>query len=236
MMFSRRPLLLRAGLFGIAVLPLLALNGPSTKHLPIARSPDDPALIARIKALSPTVSLDDAKQVTASVVNTGHQLGREWGVNWYSTMAPGIQNWLVKRGKRKGGYCYQYSMEVLPRLEALKLKTVEFHWAESGPGTMSENNGIVVTARGQPFLEGVLLDSWRNQPHVTWTDVARDPEYRWKENKAFAAFALQKANKAPQGSATKPQIDRGESSQREAVRDGQGEAMGKAREPGSSSH
>ena len=160
-------------------------------------------------ALSPTVSLDDAKRITSCVVNTGHELGREWNVKWYSTLMPGIQNYLVKTGKTKGGYCYQYSMEVLVRLEALKLKTVEFHWGESGAGTICENNGIVVTARGQPFEQGVLLDSWRSQPYVAWTDVMRDPEYRWttrwgwKENKSFAASVLQKAKNA---TPAKPQL------------------------------
>ena len=203
-MLFRRPSLLQAVLFAIAPLLLVALNRPQSKYLPIAKSPDDPALTAHIKALSPTVSLDDARQVTACVVNTGHELGREWHVKWYSTLMPGIQNYLVKTGKTKGGYCYQYSMEVLVRLEALKLKTVEFHWGESGAGTICENNGIVVTARGQPFEEGVLLDSWRNQPHVTWTDVRRDPEgYQWKENKAFAAFVMQRAKNATPG---KPQL------------------------------
>ena len=77
-MFARRPLSLPAVLFVIAPLLLVALNRPQSKYLPIAKSPDDPALIAHIKELSPTVSLDDAKQVTACVVNTGHELGREW--------------------------------------------------------------------------------------------------------------------------------------------------------------
>ena len=203
-MFSRRPLSLQAGLSAIAPLLLLALTHRSEEVLPVAKSPADPALIARIKALSPTVSLDDAQRVTSCVVNTGHELGREWHVKWYSTLMPGIQNGLIKMGARKGGYCYRYSTEVLVRLDALKLKTVEFHWAESGAGTICENNAIVVTARGQPFEQGVLLDSWRSQPHVTWTDVRRDPEgYQWKENKSFAAFVLQRAKNATPG---KPQL------------------------------
>ncbi len=195
-MFSFRRISLANALFAIAPLLLSGFNTPSGKELFVARSPEDPALIARIKALSPTVSLEDAKRVTYCVITTGQELGREWHVTWYSTLMPGIQNFLVKRGARKGGYCFQYSMEVLVRLEALKLKTVEFHWAESGAGTICENNGIVVTARGQPFAQGVLLDSWRSQPHVTWTQVTLDPEYHWKENPAFAAFVLQRAHKA----------------------------------------
>ena len=202
-MSFRRPSLLRLGL-ALAPLLLLAQSPPLKKFVHVAKSPDDRALIARIQQLSPTVSPEDARAVTASVVNTGQELGREWGVKWYSSMMPGIQNWLVKKGARKGGYCYQYSMEVLVRLEALKLKTVEFHWGESGAGTISENNGIVVTAVGQPFLDGVVLDSWRSQPHVAWTDAAHDPDgYRWKENKAFAALVLQRAKQAPTSSGAK---------------------------------
>ena len=198
-MFFRRSFSLAAGTFAMVPLLLLAPYAKRGRHLCIAKSPEDGALIARIQALSPTVSLDDAQRVTYCVVTTGHELGREWGVNWYSTLMPGIQNWLVKTGARKGGYCFQYSKEVLIRLEALKLKTVEFHWAESGAGTICENNGIVVTARGQPFEQGVLLDGWRSQPNVTWTQVTSDPEYHWKENKAFAAFVLQRANNAALG-------------------------------------
>lgn len=198
-MFFRRSFSLAAGTFAMVPLLLLAPYAKRGRDLFIARSPEDAALIARIQALSPTVSLDDAKRVTYSVVTTGQELGREWHVNWYSTLMPGIQNLLIKTGARKGGYCYQYSMEVLVRLDALKLKTVEFHWAESGAGTICENNGIVVTARGQPFEQGVLLDSWRSQPSVTWTEVTRDPEYHWKENRSFAALVLQRANKATPG-------------------------------------
>ncbi|MDQ6810179.1 MAG: hypothetical protein M3Z64_12275, partial [Verrucomicrobiota bacterium] len=68
------------------------------------------------------------------------------------------------------------------------------HWGESQPGTTSENNAIVITARGQSFEKGILLDNWRCQGHLAWTQVTRDPDYHWKENKSFAASVLQKAN------------------------------------------
>jgi hypothetical protein len=184
----------------IALVPLLLpaqVPKRNPRQLFVAKSPDDPALISRIQALSPSVSPDDAKKVAYCAVTTGQELGRLWDVKWYATMMPGIQNWLVKKGSRKGGYCFQYSAEVLRHLEALKLKTVEFHWAEFAPGTISENNAIVVTAIGQPFEQGVLLDSWRAQPNLTWTQVRLDPEYhKWKENKAYAAFVLRKPDQS----------------------------------------
>jgi hypothetical protein len=171
---------------------LLVLSHPG-KELFVASSPDDRALTMRIKALSPTVSPDDARRVTYCAVTTGREMAREWRVIPVASLLPGLQNFLIHTGKRKGGFCFQYSTELLVRLDALKLQTLEFHWAESEPNTGAENNAIVVTARGQPFEQGILLDSWRAQPYVTWTQVTKDPGYHWNENKSFAALVLRKS-------------------------------------------
>ena len=188
--WSRAP-----GIFAMAPLLLLALYPPPNKELHVASSAEDRALVTRIKALSPTVSVDDARRVASCAYMTGLELRREWGVGGVTTWLPGLQNLFIKMGARKGGYCFQYSTELLIRLDALKLQTIELHWAESQLGTLSENNAIVVTARGQPFQQGVLLDNWRCQGHLAWTQVTRDPEYRWKESKSFAALVLRTANK-----------------------------------------
>lgn len=185
---------LRSSQLTLLPLLLLALYPAPDRQLFIASSPEEPALVARIRALSPTISADDARRVTYCAVTSGLELARQWHVSGVSRWLPGLQNLYVKIGARKGGYCFQYCSALLRQLDAMKLQTVEFHWAESQPGTMSENNAIVVTARGQPFEKGVLLDNWRAQGHLAWTDVSKDPEYRWKENKSFAAFVLRSAN------------------------------------------
>ena len=175
---------------------LLAFFPYSGKEVFVASSAEDPALTRRIKALSPTVSLDEARRVTYCAITTGRDMARKWRVVGVASWLPGLQNLYIKMGARKGGYCFQYSAELLVRLDTLKLQTLEFHWAESQLNTPSENNALVVTARGQAFEEGILLDSWRHQPHVTWTQVNRDPEYRWNENRSAAALALQGAKRA----------------------------------------
>jgi hypothetical protein len=193
-MFSRRSLSLAPRLFAMVPLLLLAFRQHPGKELFVATSVDDRALTMRIKALSPAVSLDEAWRVTYCAVSTGREMAREWHVVPGASWVPGLQNLFILMGARKGGFCFQYSTELLVRLDALKLKTLEFHWAESDPNTMDENNAIVVTARGQRFEQGVLLDSWRAQPYVTWTQVTKDPAYDWKENKSAAAQALRRAN------------------------------------------
>ena len=172
---------------------VLALSSPwgtgRRGELFVAWSADDPALRTRIAALSPTVSSDEAQRVAYTAYMTGRELHREWRVAWL----PGIQNFLVNTGRRKGGLCFQWATELLVRLDALKLQTLELHWAESFANTMGEHNVIVVTASGQPFEQGILLDNWRYSGHLVWTQVAMDPEYHWKENKSEAVRRLERA-------------------------------------------
>src|SRR5207245_9558993 len=143
----------------------------------------------RSAARSPTVSPDDARRVTYTAYMTGLELAREWRVMWL----PGLQNLLVNMGARKGGLCFQWATELLIRLDALKLQTLELHWAESFANTSGEHNVIVVTARGQAFEKGILLDNWRYSGHLVWTQVAMDPEYRWTAKKSELARRLERA-------------------------------------------
>ena len=151
-----------------------------------ATSADDAVLRGRIAALAPSVRPDEAQLVARCAYTTGRELKREWRVAW----PPGLHNFLVNTGARRGGLCFQWATELLLRLDALKLETLELHWAESFERTASEHNVIVVTARGQPFHQGILLDNWRYGGRLIWGPVTGDPDYQWKENKAEAARRL----------------------------------------------
>ena len=193
-MFFHRSLLLGVSTFAVVPLLVLAASPPWERggrhtELFVAGSADDASLRTRIAALSPTVSPDDARRVAYAAYMTGVELRREWRVVWL----PGVQNLLVNMGARKGGLCFQWATELLVRLDALKLQTLELHWAESFANTSGEHNVIVVTARGQAFEKGILLDNWRYSGHLVWTQVAMDPEYHWTENKSELARRLGRA-------------------------------------------
>jgi hypothetical protein len=144
-----------------------------------ANSADDPKLRLGIMALSPSVDPQEALRVTQIAFNTGRDLKKEWRVVW----PPGLQNFLVHTGQRKGGLCFQFAERLLWRLSAQNWNTVEFHWAEAFETTPSEHNVIVVTAKGQDFYRGIILDNWRYGGHLVWGQVLEDPHYRWHENK-----------------------------------------------------
>ena len=189
-MFFQQSLFLGVRTFAVVPVLVLALSSPLGSgrrgELFVAWSADDPSLRTRIAALSPTVSPDDARRVAYAAYMTGVELRREWHVVWL----PGLQNLLVNMGARKGGLCFQWATELLVRLDALKLQTLELHWAESGANTGAEHNVIVVTARGQAFEKGILLDNWRYSGTLVWTHVSMDPEYHWTENKSELARRL----------------------------------------------
>src|SRR6266487_611537 len=192
-MFFHRSLLLGVRTFAVVPLLVLAIYSPWGRsrrgELFVAWSADDPSLRTRIAALSPTVSPNEARRVAYAAYMTGRELHREWRVAWL----PGVQNLLVNMGARKGGLCFQWATELLVRLDALKLQTLELHWAESFANTSGEHNVIVVTARGQAFEKGILLDNWRYSGQLVWTQVAMDPEYHWTENKSELARRLGRA-------------------------------------------
>lgn len=177
--------ILFAGAIAFGAERLLA-GGRERETLLFAKSAEDPALQSRILKLGPGVEPEEAQRVTRCAYTTGRDLKQEWGVVW----PPGLQNFLVHTKRRKGGLCFQFATELLHRLDALKVQTLDLHWAESYERTLSEHNVIVVTAKGQSFQEGILLDNWRYGGRLFWGPVTADPEYRWKENKAEFARRL----------------------------------------------
>jgi len=138
-------------------------------------------LRTKLAMLSPTVRVDEAEKLALCAYKTSRRLAREYGV----VFPPALNNILINTGGRKRGLCYHWTEDLLLQLDALKLETLELHWGEAFARTFSENNGVVVTAKGQPFGQGIVLDAWRYQGRLYWGPVRKDPEgYPWKENKA----------------------------------------------------
>jgi hypothetical protein len=138
-------------------------------------------LRTKLAMLSPTVRVDEAERLAQCAYITSRRLAREYRV----VFPPALNNILVNTGARKRGLCYQWTEDLMHELDALKLETLELHWGEAFARTFSENNGVVVTAKGQPFAQGIVLDAWRYQGRLYWGPVRKDPEgYKWQENKA----------------------------------------------------
>jgi hypothetical protein len=172
----------------LALASCISIAQARKKDPEFATGPDDPALRARIVALAPGVDPEEARRIAEIAYTTGRDLKKEWKVVW----PPGLMNFLVNTGQRKGGLCFQFAEQLLRRLSALNWNTVEFHWAESFERTISEHNVIVVTAKGQDFYKGIILDNWRYGGRLVWGPLVEDPHYRWHENKPQFLMVLAK--------------------------------------------
>src|SRR5205809_687768 len=142
----------------------------------------------RIAALGPKVHRDEALRVAECAYATSKQLRHDYGV---IGGPPSFQNFLVNLGIRKRGLCFQWAEDLLVQLDALKLRTLELHWAEAWAGSWREHNCVVVTAKGQPFRQGIILDCWRHSGHLFWSPLATD-HYPWIEDSNYATVVCSK--------------------------------------------
>ncbi len=162
---------------------VLALFAALPKADALAADPSD-SLRSSIAALAPSVRTEEAHQVADCAYRTAAQLRRDYAV----VGPPLFHNFLVNTGIRKRGLCFQWAEDLLACLDALKLTSLELHWGEARARTWREHNCVVVTAKGQPFRTGIVLDCWRHSGHLSWGELASD-HYPWVEDSAYATLA-----------------------------------------------
>jgi len=125
-------------------------------------------------ALAPDVDPSEAELLSVTAHTASRDCAREYRVVWCS----GFQNLLIHMGKRQRGICADYTRDIGERLKELRLKTLVLHWGAAYARTPAENNCLVVTARNQPFQEGIIMDGWRDAGQLFWCPLKKDTAYR----------------------------------------------------------
>jgi hypothetical protein len=149
-----------------------------------------------LAGLASNVDPKEAELVSVTAHTTARKLAREYHV----VLNPEFQAFLVNVGARKRGWCGHWAADIGARLKELKPKTLVLHWGVAYDHTSSENNCLVITARNQPFQDGIILDGWRRAGRLFWCPVIKDDEYEveqhyghsgitaWKENVQWSAW------------------------------------------------
>jgi hypothetical protein len=138
------------------------------------------ATIARLQgslsALGPGVDRAEAGRVARTAVTVSLQLADDYRV----TPPARWHNLMIQMGFRDRGLCYHWTEDLMRHLMALDPATLELHWGVAHKGShLREHNSVVVTARGEPFRCGLVLDPWRNSGDLYWVAVDRD-SYPWE--------------------------------------------------------
>ena len=124
-------------------------------------------------ALAPDVDPMEAELLSVTAHTTARSLAREYRL----VINPEFQNFMINIGARERGYCAHYARDIGTRLKELKLKTLVLHWGAAHAGGPDESNCLVVTARNQPFLNGIVIDGWRRAGRLFWCAIPKDHEY-----------------------------------------------------------
>jgi hypothetical protein len=182
-----------------AVIATYAVStGPLTAEQPQRRfnvPPEDSVkaeeLANHVAALSRRVDPKEAKLLAECAYATVARLREEYRP--FGT--PIFNNFLVYHGLKKRGYCYQWTEDLLLALDTLKLKTLELHWGDTYRDTWRENNCLVVTAKGQPFDRGMILECWRHFGHLRWNLVPSDQDPYYENSKWAEKVRAEAASK-----------------------------------------
>jgi hypothetical protein len=166
----------RGGKLGIGLLAAVCLVGSAgcVSLRPEASPAAD--LAGHLEALSPTVASAEAALAAETACSYSVELAKE-----YRVVRPAIlHNVLVNLGLRKRGLCFQWADDLSAKLQSLQLRTLQLHRGVARLETRREHSSVVLTAPGQPFDEGIVLDAWRHSGRLYWGGVKQD-HYPWIE-------------------------------------------------------
>ncbi len=134
-------------------------------------------LAGALMALGPNISQDEALKVAHDAYVYPLHLANEWGLTW----PPMYHNTLRNANMRPKGLCTDWADAMVTHMRSKNLKTFDIYWGVSYRGDpWREHSTLLVTAKGQPFDTGIILDPWRNSGKLYWLRHVEDPAYKWK--------------------------------------------------------
>ncbi len=159
----------------LTLLALGALTGCVQVPPPASRSQINDLRLA-LTSLHPEILDREAAQMATLAFDYSRGLAGDYRL----VRPPVLHNLLINVRLKRRGLCYHWAEDLAAKLQTLPLESLELHWGVARPGTWREHNTVVVTARDQPFTEGIVLDPWRRSGELWWRPVGAD-SYAWQE-------------------------------------------------------
>jgi hypothetical protein len=152
-------------------------EGAQAQQITSAHREKMESLQTDLAALNHRPDLPEARQVAETAIIYSIQLADEYRL----VRPPILHNVLIRVGLKDRGLCYHWTEDLLKRLKSLELKNYRLHWGVAHRGSeLREHNSVVITANGQAFHRGIVLDPWRHSGNLYWSAVKTD-RYPWQE-------------------------------------------------------
>lgn len=137
------------------------------------------ALATELHQLAPNSTPQAAQQLAKTAVEHAVQLRQQYGV----TLAPWLHNIEVNSGIKSRGLCFHYANDLAAAIQPQLAPYWQMYRVQARPKQLLEHNAIVITRRGQPWQNGIVLDAWRNAGVLYFGDVTAD-KYPWQLKKS----------------------------------------------------
>ncbi len=170
-MISRRQFML-----GAAAVPLAACGSSPEK---LALAPDSEIRRLEGELLAMREDVDPTEAARAAQIAFDHT--RELAIQYQITDHPIVHNSKVNMGLKPRGLCWHWAEDMEKRLNAEGFETLEMHRAISeGRGVRIDHSTAIISAKGDPYTSGVVLDPWRNGGVLFFAPVSVDTRYHWE--------------------------------------------------------
>ncbi|MDJ1007452.1 MAG: hypothetical protein QNJ13_06460 [Paracoccaceae bacterium] len=142
-------------------------------------------LEAELLALGPDVDPEEARRAAEIAYSYTHRLALEYEI----TDPPLIHNTKVNMGLKPRGLCWHWAEDMENRMRAENFETLDVHRAIANADNhfRIDHSTAILSAKGDAFDEGVVLDPWRKGGILFWSPLLEDEDYVWVEQSVVHA-------------------------------------------------
>lgn len=171
-----------AALFGALA---LAACAPSPS-LSTADTPDVAGLTRAIEAMGPGVDPEEAARAARIAYAYPRVLAQQYGI----TDPPLVHNSKVNLGLRPRGLCWHWAMDMEARLKQEGFRTLALHRAVANADNpfRLEHSTVILSAMGDGYRDGIVLDPWRTGGVLHWVPTREDTRYDWQPRDEVLAW------------------------------------------------
>ena len=173
---------------------LLLFLGACSSYVP-QHAPDEVSrLAAGIMALDPSIDPEEAQRAALIAIEYPKQLR----VRYQVEDPPIIHNMKVNSGRKPRGLCWHWAVDMQRRIEQDNFRTLVTHRAIANAHTrlLIDHSTVIVSAVGDRFDEGMVLDPWRYGGTLYWAPTLQDAKYTWVPR--AQVFAMKRARRLGQ--------------------------------------